>query len=96
LEPAKEIIMTDREQTQDPTADLSDDKEFGDDHPLSSPSELAGTAFDSINAELAAHEVETQSDAAGAAVGAELESDDIEELGADDPGRRDSLPLSGQ
>ena len=88
--------MTDRDPPEDQTADLSDDKEFGDEHPLSSPSELAGTAFDSINAELAAHEVETQGDAMGAAAGAELESDDLEELGADDPGRRDSLPLSGQ
>jgi hypothetical protein len=88
--------MTDRRPEQDETADLTDDKEFGDEHPLSSPSELAGTAFDSINAELSAHEAETQGDATGAAAGAELESDDLEELGADDPGRRDSLPLSGQ
>jgi hypothetical protein len=88
--------MTDRDPTQDETADLTDDKEFGDEHPLSSPSELAGTAFDSINAELAAHEAETQGDAMGAAAGADLESDRIEELGSDDSGRRDSLPLSGQ
>lgn len=88
--------MTDREPTQHETADLSDDKEFGDEHPLSSPSELAGTAFDSINAELAAREVEVQGDATGAAAGAALESDDIEELSADEPGRRDSLPLTGE
>lgn len=88
--------MTDRDPPVDQTADLEDDKEFGDEHPLSSPSELAGTAFDSINAELAAHEVEAQGDAAGAAAGADLESDRIEELDADDPGRRDSLPLNGQ
>ena len=88
--------MTDRVPTEDQTADLSDDKEFGDEHPLSSPSELAGTAFDSINAELAAHEAETQGDATGAAAGADLESDRLEELGSEDPGRRDSLPLSGQ
>jgi hypothetical protein len=87
--------MTDREPTQDETADLTDDKEFGDEHPLSSPSELAGNAFDSINAELAAHEAEVQGDAMGAAAGADLESDP-EELGADEPGRRDSLPLTGQ
>lgn len=88
--------MTDRDPTEDPTADLSDDTEFGDEHPLSSPSEMAGTAFDSINAELAAHAVETQGDAMGAAAGADLESDDIEELDADDPGSRDSLPLTGE
>lgn len=93
--------MTDRDPAEDPTADLTDDTEFGDEHPLSSPSELAGTAFDSINAELAAHAVEVEGDATGAAAGADLESDDLdrddsEELTADDPGRRDSLPLSGQ
>jgi len=87
--------MIDREP-QDPTADLTDDTEFSDEHPLSSPSELAGTAFDSINAELAAHEAEMEGDATGAAAGADLESDRIEELDANDPGRRDSLPLTGQ
>jgi hypothetical protein len=87
--------VTDRDPTQDETADLTDDKEFGDEHPLSSPSELAGTAFDSINAELAAHAVEAEGDAAGAAAGADLESEP-EEMAADDPGRRDSLPLTGQ
>ena len=95
--------MSDRDPAQDPTADLTDDTDFADEHPLSSPSELAGTAFDSINAELAAHEVEVEAegDAAGAAAGADLESDDLrraagDELAAEDPGRRDSLPLSGQ
>jgi len=50
-----------------------------DDHPLASPSELAGTTEGAINAEFAAREAEEaiEADAAGAMAGAEFEEDTL-------------------
>ena len=60
---------------QDPTAVTTDDKAFGDEHPLSSPSELAGTADAAIEAEFAARDA--LADAEGAAWGIDYEEDTL-------------------
>lgn len=63
-----------------PEADVTeDDTEFGNDHPLSSPSELAGTADRAIAAEFAARDAEEgiepdDRDGIGPAAGDELAS----------------------
>ena len=64
--------------------DTNRDPDFDqDNHPLSSPTELAGTTEGAIQAEFAAREAqEALADAEGAATGAELEDD--------------SLPLDGE
>ena len=64
-----------------PEADVTeDDKEFGDDHPLSSPGELAGTADRAIAAEFAARDAQEG-----------LEPDDRDGVG---PGAGDELASS--
>jgi hypothetical protein len=72
---------------QDPAAVTTDDSEFGNEHPLSSPSELAGTADGAIAAEFAARdamegESDPLADASGSAIGATYE--------------QDTLPLEGE
>ena len=41
---------------RDPTADTQDDTEFSNEHPLASPTELAGTTEHAIEAEFAARD----------------------------------------
>lgn len=57
---------------------MSDDRTT-DDNPLASPTELAGSTEGAIAAEFAARDAEQalESDAAGAALGAELEEDTL-------------------
>lgn len=79
--------MTDDPSASDPSADNpkpDDTEDFSEDHPLASPTELAGSTEGAIAAEFAARDVEAQldADAAGAAAGADLEED--------------SLPLDGE
>jgi len=93
-----------------------DDVQFSNEHPLSSPGELAGTADAAIAREMAAlgpadgsladaagiggdDPDHTIGDAIGAGAGMDLGSGSPEpqgELGGGDPGRVDSLPLTGQ
>jgi hypothetical protein len=64
----------------DPTAVTTDDEQFGNDHPLSSPSELAGTADGAIAAEFAARDAlegDPLADAAGSAAGIDYEEDTL-------------------
>ena len=70
----------DRTSNADPTAVTDDDKEFGNEHPLSSPSELAGTAQDAIDAEFAARDAaegNALADAQGSAAGIDYEEDTL-------------------
>lgn len=65
---------------QDPTAVTTDDEQFGNDHPLSSPSELAGTADGAIAAEFAARDAvegDPLADAEGSAAGILYEEDTL-------------------
>jgi len=93
-----------------------DDVEFSNEHPLSSPGELAGTADAAIAREMAAlgpadgsladaagvgsdDPDHTMGDAIGAGAGMDLGSGTPEpqgELGGGDPGKVNSLPLTGQ
>jgi hypothetical protein len=62
----------------DPSGGASDDAEFSNDHPLASPTELAGTTEHAIEAEFAARDaIDAQSDAAGAASGIDYEEDTL-------------------
>ena len=64
----------------DPTAVTTDDEQFGNEHPLSSPSELAGTADGAIAAEFAARDkvvADPLADAEGAASGIAYEEDTL-------------------
>lgn len=61
---------------RDPADETNDDKEFSNEHPLASPTELAGTADHAIEAEFAARDaLEAEADAAGAASGSDYEED---------------------
>ena len=82
--------MADDRTTPDQTGDIqpsndqpSDDR-HSDEHPLASPTELAGSTEGAIAAEFAARDAEEalDADAAGAMAGAQLEED--------------SLPLDGE
>ena len=58
--------------------DTTDDTEFSNEHPLASPTELAGTADHAIEAEFAARDaLEAEADAAGAASGIDHEEDTL-------------------
>ena len=64
----------------DPIAVTSDDEQFGNEHPLSSPSELAGTAEGAIAAEFAARDAadaDALADAEGSASGIAYEEDTL-------------------
>jgi hypothetical protein len=62
----------------DPSGGEADDEAFSNDHPLASPTELAGTTEHAIEAEFAARDViDAQSDAAGAASGIDYEEDTL-------------------
>ena len=70
----------DANKDRDPTAVTTDDKDFGDEHPLSSPSELAGTAQAAIAAEFAARDVvegDPLADAEGSSAGIAYEEDTL-------------------
>ena len=59
-------------------AESEDDIAFSNEHPLASPTELAGTTEHAIEAEFAARDViDAQSDAAGAASGIDYEEDTL-------------------
>jgi hypothetical protein len=94
-----------------------DDVQFSNEHPLSSPGELAGTADAAIAREMAAlgpadgsladaagvgdgdDPDNTMGDAIGAGAGMDIGAGSPEpqgELGGGDPGRTNSLPLTGQ
>jgi hypothetical protein len=77
--------MADDPTTPNQTSDIqpSDDR-HSDEHPLASPTELAGSTEGAIAAEFAARDAEEalDADAAGAMAGAQLEED--------------SLPLDGE
>lgn len=61
-----------------PTADTQDDVEFSNEHPLASPTELAGTTEHAIEAEFAARDaLEAAADATGAATGIDYEEDTL-------------------
>lgn len=67
-------------ENADPTAVTTDDEQFGNEHPLSSPAELAGTADGAIAAEFAAREAvegEPLADAEGSASGILYEEDTL-------------------
>lgn len=77
------MIDDPREPAADATAVTEDDTAFSDEHPLASPTELAGTAGEAIEAEFAARDAaEAQADAAGSASGI--------------PYEEDTLPLEGE
>jgi len=72
--------MTDDPKTPDqPNDDQSSDDRHSDEHPLASPTELAGSTEGAIAAEFAARDAEEalEADAAGAMAGAELEEDTL-------------------
>ena len=60
--------------------DPKTDDQFSDDHPLASPTELAGSTEGAIAAEFAARDAEDalDADAAGAMSGAALEEDGLD------------------
>ena len=64
----------------DPAAVTDDDTDFSNEHPLSSPSELAGTANGAIAAEFAARDAvegDPLADAEGSAAGIAYEEDTL-------------------
>jgi hypothetical protein len=72
------MIDDPREPASDPAADTTNDIEFSNEHPLASPTELAGTAGEAIEAEFAARDAaETQADAAGSAAGIAYQEDEL-------------------
>ena len=68
------------QDSRDPAtkAETEDDTEFSDEHPLASPTELAGTTEHAIEAEFAARDaMEAEADAQGAASGIAYEEDTL-------------------